>query len=195
MKPLYISLLCSLALLALSPAQAQQAHPATPVATHPRPEQQSMIQAELARLIEQFGDGIAETYSGKPARILYGQLFEEHKNDAVVLFSMEGFGGGNLHAEFVAFFAEQHQYDAAIRKARPYRLVAVSKLAQRGWRTFDFDSARIRQGMLTIDGMQMGPKDANCCPSVAISRSLRIDEFDHIIETMAIAAKPSKPAK
>ncbi|MFZ2999623.1 MAG: hypothetical protein WA071_04790 [Undibacterium umbellatum] len=147
------------------------------------PAQQAAIKAELARLITQFGDGIAETFSGNPSVIKYGQLFEYNENDAVVLFNLEGFGGSNHHAEFIAFFEEQKPVEIAGKHSRRYRLVAASKLGERGWRTFDFASASIKQHAVTLKGVEMGAGDALCCPSIEIIRTFRIDEFDHILET------------
>ncbi|BBB59460.1 hypothetical protein UNDKW_1187 [Undibacterium sp. KW1] len=141
------------------------------------------MQLELDRLIAQFSDGIAETYSENPARIVYGNLFGDHQHDAVVLFNLEGYGGGNHHAEFIAFFTEQEQFDVAGKHTRPYLLVAVTKLGERGWRSFDFNSPSIKQGAVTLKGKEMTSGDAMCCPSLTITRSFSVDEFDHILES------------
>lgn len=147
------------------------------------PVQQAAIQAEVERLILQFGDGLAETYSESPTVVRFGTIFEDHQHDAVVLFNLEGFGAGNYHAEFIAFFSELDALELAGKTSRPYRLVAVSKLGGRGWRTFDFNSARIQNRSLKLKGSATGPGDALCCASIPIRKVFRIDEFDHIIET------------
>ncbi|PXX43123.1 hypothetical protein [Undibacterium pigrum] len=182
MKFLLNLLLCGLILTVFKPAVAASSRTATPA-------QQAAMKAELARLITQFGDGIAETYSGNPSVIKYGQLFDDNKNDAVVLFNLEGFGGSNHQAEFIAFFQEQAPADIAGKHSRPYRLVAVTKLGQRGWRAFDFASASIRQHAVTLKGVETGAGDALCCPSVEITRTFHIDEYGHIVETKAGADK------
>lgn len=181
MKYFLSALLCSFTLLACATVQAAS----TPVraAVTASPAQQAAIQLELDRLIAQFGDGIAETYSENPARIVYGNLFGDHQHDAVVLFNLEGYGGGNHHAEFIAFFTEQEQFDVAGKHTRPYLLVAVTKLGERGWRSFDFNSANIKQKSVTLNGKEMTSGDAMCCPSLMITRSFGVDEFDHIIES------------
>ncbi len=148
------------------------------------------MQLELDSLIAQFGDGIAETYSENPARIVYGNFFGEHKHDAVVLFNLEGYGGGNHHAEFIAFFTEQEQFDVAGKHTRPYRLVAVTKLGERGWRSFDFNSLSTRQKSVVLKGKEMTSGDAMCCPSLTIIRSFSVDEFDHIVESKDGKVKP-----
>ncbi|MFZ6656777.1 hypothetical protein [Undibacterium sp. TJN19] len=149
--------------------------------TKPRPD--PAIQKEIDRLILQFGDGLAEPYSERPAIVVYGQIFDESKKDAVVIFNLEGFGGGNHHAEYIAFFAAVPSGNIAGKISRPYRLVAVTKLGERGWRSFDFNTALIKDRTVMLSGVEMGPKDGLCCPSVAIKRIFYVDEADHIVET------------
>ncbi|MFZ6641227.1 hypothetical protein ACO0LL_15870 [Undibacterium sp. TC4M20W] len=181
MKYFLSTLLCSFTLLVCTTVQAAS----TPVraAVTASTAQQTAMQLELERLIAQFSDGIAETYSENPARIVYGNLFGDHQHDAVLLFNLEGYGGGNHHAEFIAFFTEQEQFEVAGKHTRPYLLVAVAKLGERGWRSFDFNSVSINQGFVTLKGKEMTSGDAMCCPSLTITRSFSVDEFDHIIES------------
>jgi len=180
MKYFLSTLFCGLGLFAATNILAASNQTlATVVAT---PTQQAAMQLELDRLIAQFGDGVAETYSENPARIIYGNIFGEHQHDAVVLFNLEGYGGGNHHAEFIAFFSEQEQFEVAGKHTRPYLLVAVTKLGERGWRSFDFDSASIKKSAVTLKGKEMTSRDAMCCPSLAITRTFSIDEHGHLIE-------------
>ncbi|MFZ6710620.1 hypothetical protein [Undibacterium sp. TC9W] len=181
MKYFLSTLLYSFTLLVCTAVQAAS----TPVraAVVASSAQQAAMQLELDRLIAQFSDGIAETYSENPARIAYGNLFGDHQHDAVVLFNLEGYGGGNHHAEFIAFFTEQEQFDVAGKHTRPYLLVAVTKLGERGWRSFDFNSLSIKQGAVILKGKEMTSGDAMCCPSLTITRSFSVDEFDHILES------------
>lgn len=178
-------------LFAVSPAHAQAgvrpAHETyIPTASA---GQQAAIQVEVERLIMQFGDGLAETYSENPTIVRYGQLFEDHHNDAVALFNLEGFGGGNFHAEFIAFFSEVEQGEVAGKTAKPYRLVAVSKLGERGWRTFDFSTVSIQNRAVKLRGMEMRSSDAMCCPSIPITKIFHVDEFDHIVESKSMRSK------
>ncbi|MFZ6779581.1 hypothetical protein ACO0LD_22350 [Undibacterium sp. Ji83W] len=184
MKHFLSSLLFSLTLVAAGVATtAQAASPQAGAAVTASAAQQAAMQFELTRLIAQFGDGIAETHSENPARIVYGNFFDDHKNDAVVLFNLEGYGGANHHAEFIAFFTELEQFEVAGKRNRPYLLVAVTKLGERGWRSFDFNSASIKQGTVTLKGKEMASRDAMCCPSLTITRSFSVDEFDRIVES------------
>ena len=78
MKHLLSALLCSLPLAAAGVATAvQAASPQTGTAVTAvtaSAAQQAAMQLELTRLIAQFGDGIAGTYSENPARIVYGNF-------------------------------------------------------------------------------------------------------------------------
>lgn len=168
-------------LTALQVSNVYAAGNTTTVTAKTRPD--PAMQHEIDRLILQFGDGLAETYSERPAVVVYGQVFDESKKDAVVFFNLEGFGGGNHHAEYIAFFAAVSPVDVAGKVSRPYRLVAVTKLGERGWRSFDFNTALIKDRTVILSGVEMGPKDALCCPSVAIKRIFYVDESDHIVET------------
>ncbi|MCH8619297.1 hypothetical protein [Undibacterium sp. TS12] len=172
-------LACSLGLPILVMAQTTKPSPAVSAS----PVQQAFMKAELNRLTDQFSDGLAAPFDGNPAVILYGQLFDDHQHDAVVFFNLEGFGGGNHHAEYMAVYAQREQMELAGKTAKPYQLIAVSKLGERGWRVFDFETARIEGRTISIKGKEAGPRDALCCASVPITRIFRIDEFDHVVET------------
>ncbi len=74
----------------------------------------------------------------------YGRVFGGGADDAVALFSIEGYGGTNYHAEYLAFFAFVPPDKAAGRRTRPFRLVAVAQVGGRGWSTFDYRNVLIR---------------------------------------------------
>jgi hypothetical protein len=113
----------------------------TPAAAAPADRQQ--IDRAISVLAGQFSDGIAVGLA-QYRHIAFGRIFGGERDDAVALFSVEGYGGTNYHAEYLAFFASVPPEKAEGRKTRPFRLVAVIQVGGRGWRTFDYQNMMIR---------------------------------------------------
>ena len=84
------------------------------------------VEESINQLVAQFGDGIAVSYD-KYRRIEFGKIFGSDRDDAIALFSIEGFGGGNGHAEYLAFFESVEKNEMAKAKSRPFRLVGVTQ--------------------------------------------------------------------
>lgn len=143
----------------------------TTVSAAPVPE--ASLDRDISRLVELFSDG--QAYNDPAFRhVVYGKVFGGSRNDAIALFSIEGFQGGNLHAEYLAFFqAIEPQGGSA---AQPFRLVAVTQIGGRGSRTFDWETARLGPGGVRLVGKRWGPDDASCCPSLPVSVSFRVKE-------------------
>lgn len=65
--------------------------------------------------------------------------------------------------------------------SHPYRLVAVAKIGGRGWRTFDWKSAKITSLSVTVSGLQWQDQDPGCCASKPITVTFRL-EHERITE-------------
>ncbi|WP_139798654.1 hypothetical protein [Andreprevotia lacus] len=137
------------------------------------------LQRRVDGLIAAFSDGMAVSYP-EFRSIHYGKVFESPR-DAVVLFSIEGFGGGNYHAEYLALFAAVPPDRFEGRATQPYRLVAVSKIGGRGWRTFDSRKLVIAPGSVRLAGQAWGDKDPGCCPSLPLQVMFRVED-ERIVE-------------
>ena len=145
-------------------------------AKSPKPTKNAQyVDYAVSALIKQFGDGLSVSYP-QQRQILWGKVFdfdsEPRADDAIAFFAIEGFGGGNDHAEYLAFFVAVSPTPAG--KTLPYRLEAVTQIGGRGWRTFDWDTAVIRPNEITVSGKQLGEKDGFCCPSVPIAVTFRV---------------------
>jgi len=129
----------------------------------------------LPRLVELYSDGVAQ---GLPElqRVQYGHFFEEESDDAIALFSLEGFGGGNEHGEYIAFFQGVEPYEANGERTRPYRMVATMQIGGRWWRTFDWKSLAIEPGVARISGKAWRTEDAGCCPSAPVTATFRLKD-------------------
>lgn len=157
------------------------------------------IRDTLSRLTFLFSDGIAEEYDKKPAVVRYGQIFDTQEGDkkpkdAVVLFGLSGFGGSNHSTEYIAFFKGSPHIEVAGSVSRPLSLIAVTKVAERGWRFLDWESMVIKKQSVTVSGFEMGSGDALCCPSAPIKVTFRINDYDQIIETTARLSKNTSQA-
>lgn len=61
------------------------------------------IEHSVEILGKAFSDGIAVSYPDFRS-IQYGPLFGKKNRDALAFFSIEGFNGGNSHAEYLALY-------------------------------------------------------------------------------------------
>jgi hypothetical protein len=136
---------------------------------------QAFIQKDVDRLVALFSDGIAVNYP-EYRHIEFGKIFPSGRDDAIVLFNVEGFQGGNDHAEYLAFFESFEQAQIAGVMSHPFRLVAVTQIGGRGWRSFDWKKVKLGSGCVSLDGLKCGPNDPECCPSVPIRVTFRVTE-------------------
>ena len=138
------------------------------------------ITRAISALANQFSDGIAVSYP-EVRLVRFGHLFGNESNDAVAFFSIEGFGGSNYHAEYLAIFESVPNERANGKRTHPYRLVAVSKIGGRGWRTFDWESSALKSESVTVSGKQWLDNDPGCCASDSITVTFHIKD-DSIVE-------------
>ena len=135
----------------------------------------ALIEKDVDQLVALFSDGVAVEYH--PYRhIEFGKILGSDQEDAVALFSIENFHGGTEDAEYLAFFQPVEQIQFAGRTTHPYRLVAVTKIGGRSWRSFDPKTMKLGSGFVALSGAKYGPEDAACCPSVPIQVTFRVNK-------------------
>jgi len=143
------------------------------VAALAAPSRKALVEKGVDQLVALFSDGIAVEY--RPYRhIKFGKIFGSDREDAIALFSIEGFYGGNGHAEYLVFFQSVEQNQVPNQKPRPFRLVAVTQIGGRSWRSFDWENIKFGPGFVTLNGEKYGPDDAACCPSVPIQVTFQV---------------------
>jgi hypothetical protein len=129
---------------------------------------QILIQNDIKRLAAMFGDEFSTNYPAY-THIEFGKIFGGNQEDAVAIFSIEGFDGGNDDHQYLAFFKSTDTDPTLGRQPRPFRLVSVSQIGGRGWRYFDYQRIKqIGSNSVTLRGEKYGPTDAMFCPSVPI---------------------------
>ena len=127
------------------------------------------IHSAISVLINQFSDGRAVSYP-EFRNIHFTRLFDDEADSAIAFFSIEGFDGGNYRAEYMAVFAPVPR----AKNTHPYRLLGVTQIGGRGWRTFDWRSLIISEDNVTISGTAWKDKDPGCCPSAPINITFQI---------------------
>jgi hypothetical protein len=126
------------------------------------------INADIDKLEQLFSDGIATSYP-EFRDIKFGPVFGKGRRDAIALFNLEGFHGGNANRSYLAFFEAVDKDQIGERKSRPIRLIAVRHVGGKEWRDFDFKTAVISRNSVQISGKAWSDQDAGCCPSTPIT--------------------------
>ena len=167
MRPLAFIVLLALQAAAL----AAEVPPANPAPDTARLE----IDNRVTGLIESFSDGSAVGYR-EFRTIAYGRLFGAAADDAVAMFSLEGFGGGNDVRQYLAFFAAPDPTEAVPGNARRYRLVAVRQVGGKYWRSFDGKTLKLDRRGVAVRGMAWSKDDPGCCPSLPTATVFAYDK-------------------
>jgi hypothetical protein len=146
------ALLLSLALV------AAPAHAATAV---PKP-----LLAQVARLVELLRDSYATGYP--EATMVQMVSPSQDRKLALAVFTIEAFGGGNNHQQFLAVF--EHELDKAGHREH-YTLVDVMPIGAKGWRAIMELKAKMvtskdsQELQFLIPALEVGPGDALNFPS------------------------------
>lgn len=145
------------------------------------PDASAAIDRDVESLVQLLGDGVSVGYP-EFRSVSFGKILGSEREDAVALFSIEGFHGGNVHFEYLAIFEAVEPAILGAKHSKSYRLAAVSRIGGRGWRTFDFKSVALLRNGVRLTGKKATDSDPSCCPSVPIQVLFRIDR-DRIIES------------
>lgn len=95
----------------------------------------------------------AEEYA-EARKILHGDVNGDKKADLVVLYTLEGFGGGNSYAQYLAVF---------LGKGSTFQYAANSVVGGKLNRNVELMS--ISGGKINLETMGYTKDDAACCPS------------------------------
>lgn len=103
----------------------------------------------------------AEAVEYKGARkILRGDVNGDGRADMVVLYTLEGFGGGNSYIQYLAVFLNQ---------GRSFRYATHTGIGGKNLRSVELKS--IRAGKINLDTLEYLPADGSCCPSKKVKTS------------------------
>lgn len=133
------------------------------------------LQKRVDALVNLYSDGLAEGYP-EYRHVTRVKLFDGSSPDAVVLFAMEGFHGGNGHEQYLAVFASVEQEDWPGHELSRFRLIGVQKVGARWWRALDPTSLRVNGKVLTLASKKWSDIDPGCCPSQRITKSFVVSQ-------------------
>jgi hypothetical protein len=93
----------------------------------------------------------------------------------VVVFSIEGFCGGNNHTQFMAVFL------STCDTSERFRLLDFMAVGGRDSRSLEFKNIEITEVknsiLITVPTLELGPNDPLCCPSVKSKVRFTIDPY------------------
>jgi hypothetical protein len=88
-------------------------------------------------------------------KVISGDLTHDGQPETVVLYTIEGQGGSNLHIQYLAVFVRRNG------KLSPLTHVDVGGKSTRG-----VELVSVANNSILLDTLNYGPNDASCCPSV-----------------------------
>ena len=149
--------------------------------------------ARTTQLVALLKDPYAEEYPA--ARGM--QIFHEKPTgmDVVVtVLTIESFGQGNNHTQFLAVFATLGEtFDD---RPNGLSLLDVMAIGGKGWRSIDFKSIKVgkEKGQITVrvPTMEYAPNDPMCCPSV---KSAAVFAIDHQVGGRLVEMKKEEVRK
>jgi len=101
----------------------------------------------------------------------------DRREDFLVVFEIEGEGGGNNSVQYLAVFPSGTAWTPA-----------VTEVGRRGQRAVK--ALRVESGVIVLDTLDQGPDDAMCCPSIKGEATLRFTKG-----TLLPVAPARPPAK
>ncbi len=138
------------------------------------PAPPKLLFAQIKRLTDLLSDEYAVGY---PEAMLV-QTLKLDAGDEIVLavFTIEGFGGGNNHKQYLAVFSPAMKE----KRKQHFTLIAVTPIAGKGWRAIRNLNARVSRNIKTgdmaiaIDALEVGADDAPNFPSKAVTINLSL---------------------
>lgn len=157
MKKTYITKIATVLLLS-STCMFAQAAPKAKVA----PKE---LTVQVKKLGELLSDGYAIAYT--PATFVHEIKRKENNKLVLTVFTMEGFGGGNNHSQFLAIFEENMD-----EKNKPYYTYLDNiGIGGKGWRGVEELNAKVIEDKknnelhISFDALEVGEDDAPNFPS------------------------------
>lgn len=119
----------------------------------------ALDKTEGQKVVERYIAGVAKVSDAdeyKEARkIIYGDLDGDGDEDAAAQFTIEGMGGGNNYAFYLAVFRNENG-----------KLKAVTDDAVGGKLNRDVTLTKIENGRMLFDTKEYDADDGACCPSI-----------------------------
>lgn len=129
---------------------------------------------QVAHLTELLRDSYAVGY---PEATMYQSLHFKNGTDiALAVFTVEGFGGGNNHQQFLAVFYPENE-----QGKQHFVFGDVMQIGGKGWRSIESLQAKAsqlnsRHYVITLPALENGPDDAPNFPSIKSKISVTLKD-------------------
>lgn len=138
------------------------------------PDPPREILEPVMQLVNLLSDGSADFYPQRLKVFPYTKIDDPNEGSGFIAdFVIEGWGGGNDDAEYLAYFAPAFSGEHWTKKK--YMLQNFLVIGGRGWRYIK--SVELIKDTVVLKGAKYGPDDGMCCPSVPIEFSVKIRDF------------------
>jgi hypothetical protein len=125
----------------------------------PTAAQYEVLGAEADAVVNKFISGQEAELGGKEyegaRKFVAGDLNHDGVSDLVVLYTIEGAGGGNSYTQYLAVFVRLEE------KLTP---TAHTVVGGKGYRAAHLEG--IADNVISLTTLSYGPHDAMCCPSI-----------------------------
>jgi hypothetical protein len=134
-------------------------------AAHAAPALPRALALQVERLTQLLRDSHAVGYPA--ATMAHNIRLGPSAEATVVVFTVEGFGGGNNHTQYLALFSNERGDRGEVY----YSLMDVLPIAGNGWRAIEQLRPRLLAGkggsdpVIEIDALDVGPQDSPNFPS------------------------------
>jgi len=118
------------------------------------------IHDSIQKLESMLVDSYAHGISGSE-HVFYGKLFDQPRDDAAVIFSIEGFSGGNTLRQYLAVFAKMDLANTA-QQQKKFQLIDVRQIGGTGWRVLTRENARVTSHRIELTGAECERLTAQC---------------------------------
>ena len=117
---------------------------------YPQADETAVIERFISQQAKKEG---AEDYK-EARKVLHGDVNGDKKTDVVVLYSLEGFGGGNGYVQYLAVF---------LGNGKTFRYATNEAVGGKFRRDVDLKS--VTGSTINLDTKEYRKKDPACCPS------------------------------
>jgi hypothetical protein len=140
-------------------------------ATELSSKEQSVMTQKADTIIRAMLDN--EARENKPARVYKRLEGKQLGGMTAVIFTIEGFGGGNNYHFYMALFGPSSER---------FRFIDVVKIGEKTWRHVDFSSIVEKGDGIELNTFEYQGDDGNCCPSKKGNARFVLTDRDRLIE-------------
>jgi hypothetical protein len=121
---------------------------------HPASAQQEPSEMQIHNFITKQARKEKADEDADSRQILRGDVNGDGKMDAVAVYTLEGFGEGNLYRQYLIVF---------LGNGKTFRYAAHQSVGGKDNRTLTLNS--VKSGKINFETLRYAPNDASCCPS------------------------------